>query len=357
MKNEYDNLELNEICDLDKLFGMEDYGEHHMPVEMENTFSEIDFCRLADNKYRLVEREDDSLVIPIDLNKYKYFKRVEDTHDDELSLYDLPFVPWFLRRQIRELSFEEGYITHNATKENWHDFSKSLNNKELKGFLKKYGIEPLNTRKEVIGQIYNSNLPLDEFESKKTYLTKKAYDYLKENDWISFYDDNLFYFDFLDFFDYLEDNDGTIEEIAKKYLDEHIELAIDSLDFDYIIRSYESQSEIIHLMGDLKEALAYDMRILILNMNPICLNYVQYPSHIPLQPKNIGNLKKLKSEFGEESLLKAFNENWNFMGFKSCIIPKKEVWTYLTTALDSPYENEGSRKIKERYFNKNYYFE
>ena len=354
LKNEYDNLKLNEICDLDKLFGKETNGKNPVPVKTGNRFTEIDFCKLADNKYRLVEREDDSLIIPIDLNKFKYFKTVEETNDDELSLYDLSFVPWFLRHQIRESSFNEGYLTHNATKENWHDFSKSLNNKQLKGFLRNHGIEPLHTRKEVVEQIYNSDLPLEEFESEETYLTKEAYEFLKENEWISFYEDNLFYFDFLDFYNYLENNDGSIEEISKKYLDEHIELAIESLDFDYIIRSYNSQSKVIHLMGNLKEALTYDMRILILNMNPICLDYVQYPSHIPLQPENIRNLKKLKSEFGEEAILKAFNENWNFMGFKSNIIPKEEVWKYLTTALNSGAENEGSRHIRETYFNKNY---
>ena len=153
-------------------------------------------------------------------------------------------------------------------------------------------------------------------------MTKKAYDYLKEYGWIGFYIKHLYYFDFLDFFDYFEGYDGDIEEISLKYLDEHIELAIKSLDFNYIIRSYNAKSEINHMTDNLENALKCDMRILILNMNPICLDYNLYPMHIPLDVNNVANLKKLKSKFGEEHILNAFNENWNFMRFNSTIIQK-----------------------------------
>jgi hypothetical protein len=160
----------------------------------------------------------------------------------------------------------------------------------------------------------------------------------------------MFYFDFLDFEDYLIAQSGSFEEKTLNYLDEHIIIAQETLDFNYIIRAYVAKSKILHLMGNFDEALTCDMRILHLNMNPICLDSVYYSGHIPLDPENISHLKELKSEFGDEMILKSFDENWNFLGFKSIIIPKKEVWKYLDVAINSKYQNEGSRKIREKYF-------
>ena len=103
-------------------------------------------------------------------------------------------------------------------------------------------------------------------------------------------------------------------------------------------------------MGNLEDALVCDMRILHLNMNPICLDDNFYFGHIPLVPQNISFLKEDKSEFGEEIIFKSFEENWNFMGFNSVIIPKNKVWKYLITALNSKYQNHGNRKIREKFF-------
>jgi hypothetical protein len=133
-------------------------------------------------------------------------------------------------------------------------------------------------------------------------------------------------------------------------LDEHIAIAHESLDFEYIIRTYGAKSLILHEMGNLDDALTCDMRILHMNMNPICLDERYYSGHIPLVPENISFLKEDKSEFGEERIFNSFEENWNFMGFNSLIIPKDEVWKYLITALNSKYQNHGSRKIREKFF-------
>ena len=178
-------------------------------------------------------------------------------------------------------------------------------------------------------------------------MTKNAYDYLEEYEWIGFYRKYLIYFDFLDFFYYLETREGSIEEISLEYIEKHIELAIESLDYDYIIKSYTTKSKICHKINYLEDALKCDMRILILNMNPICLNYNFYQWHAPLDIENIANLKMLKSKFGEKRLLETFNENWNFMGFKSTLIPKEEVWNHLITALNSKEQNHGSRKLEK----------
>ena len=220
----------------------------------------------------------------------------------------------------------------------------------MKEFLESHGKDSSGTKKYLIQKIAKSDLPLEEFISEKTFLSKKAYDFLKEYEWIEFYLDNLYYFDFLDFEDYLIGHTGSFEEIALHYLDEHIVIAHKSLDFEYLIRTYCAKSVILHGIGNLDDALACDMRILHLNMNPICLDERYYFGHIPLVPENISFLKEDMFEFGEERIFKSFEENWNFMDFNSVIIPKDEVWKYLITALNSKYQNHGSRKIREKFF-------
>ena len=312
--------------------------------------SELDFCKMADNKYRLVPRKDDSYVMPVRLKQFEYYKSVEEYCDADLALNDLSFVPWCFRERLRDSSFEEGFLTHRACKENWHIFSKDLKAWELKEFLESHGKDSSGTKKKLIQKIAKSNLPLEEFASEKTFLSKKAYDFLNEYEWIQFYLDNLSYFDFLDFEDYQIDHSGSFEEVTLNYLDEHLDIAHKSLDFEYIIRTYSAKSVILHKMGNLEDALVCDMRILHLNMNPICLDDNFYFGHIPLVPQNISFLKEDKSEFGEEIIFKSFEENWNFMGFNSVIIPKDKVWKYLITALNSKYQNHGSRKIREKFF-------
>lgn len=312
--------------------------------------SEIDFCKMADNKYRLVPREDDSYRIPVRLKQFEYYKSVEEFNDADLALHDLSFVPWCFREGLRDASFEEGFLTHRACKENWHVFSKDLSSREMREFLESHGKDSSGTKKNLIQKIVKSDLPLEEFVSEKTFLSKKAYDFFKEYEWIQFYLDNMFYFDFLDFEDYLINHSGSFEEIALNYLDEHIVIAHKSLDFEYIINAYGSKSVILHEMGNLDDALACDMRILHLNMNPICLDERYYFGHVPLVPENISFLKEDLSEFGEDGIFKSFEENWNFMGFNSLIIPKEEVWKYLITALNSKAQNHGSRKIREKFF-------
>lgn len=315
-----------------------------------DAITEIDFCKMADNRYRLVPRDNDSYVMPVKLKQFEYYKSVEEFNDADLALYDLAFVPWCLRERLRDLSFEEGFLTHHACKSNWKDFSKDLKVKQLKKFLKKHEMNISGDKKELVSRIAKSNLPLDELTSEKTFLSDKAYDFLREYGWIQFYLDNLSFFDFLDYEDYLMGHGGSGVECSSDYLDEHIKLAEKSLDFDYLTRCYDAKSRLCHLTGDLDGALTCDMKILHLNMNPLCLDHYRFSSHIPLTPENIFNLKELKSEFGEERIEESFNEYWNFLGFKSIIIPKDEVWNYLIRALNSQDQNYGNRKVREKYF-------
>ena len=353
LKREYDNLHLN-FADLDEMYAdfKEDVYEENSPQDNTQTIQmdEIEFCKMADNKYPLIPRVDDSYVMPVDLNRFKLYSLVEEYNDAVFALYDLSFVPWFFREQLKYLSFKEGFLTHNACKANWKDFSKDLKHHQLKEFLKKHGIDAKGDKKQLVQIIGEGNLPLEEFVSEKMFLTQESYDYLEEYKWIQFYMDYLYYFDFLDFFNYLDDHEGSIEDISLNYLEEHIELAEESLDFDYIMRTYKSKTRILHLIEKINEAMECDIRILHLNMNPICLPQYKFYSHIPLDPENISNLKDVNSVYGEEMILKSFNKNWNFMGFKSIIIPKNDVWDYLIKALNSKDQNHGSKKIREKYF-------
>ena len=316
------------------------------PIQMD----EIDFCKMADNKYRLVPREDDSYLMPVKLKQFEYYKSVEEFNDADAALYDLAFVPWCLRYRLRDASFEEGFLTHNACKSNWKDFSKDLEAWQLREFLKKYDMDSSGSKRRLVSRIAESDLPLEEFSSEKTFLSQKAYELFKEYDWIGFYLDVLFSFDFLDYEDYMIEHGGKLEEMTLGYLDEHIKLANEALDFEYVMKCYVAKSKVCHCLENSDEALKCDMRILHLNMNPVCMESYGFSSHIPLVPENISNLKKLKERLGEEKIKEAFNENWNFMGFESYIIPKDEVWDFLITALNSKEQNYGSRRVREKYF-------
>ena len=350
LKMEYDNLHLNEWVDLDELMG---YDNEYNSDERDDVrcISEMDVCRAYEyHKYRLIPRKDDSYVMPVELRRFQLYSNVEKYNDMERALENLDFAPSDLMEQLKDQSFQEGYLTHDASKANWHVFSKSISTTQLKMFLKKHGGDTSGSREELISRIFESDFPLDEFVNYRTFLTQKAYDFLKEHEWIQFYIGHLGNYDFLEFKKYFESHEGSVEDIALDYLDEHVRLTLESLDFNYIMRTNLARSIICHLRGNLEEALISDIRMFLLNMNPVCFD-MRFASSfsLPYFPIYITHLKELKSELGEEAILESFNQNWNYMNFDSIIIPKKETKNILIAALNSD-DDSWSREVYEEYF-------
>ena len=207
----------------------------------------------------------------------------------------------------------------------------------------------LENRKKLIRRIYKSNLPLEEFTSDKTYLTEEAYDYLKEYGWISFYEEFLYYFDFLDFIEYFDNHGGEISEIALDYLDEHVEKAKNNLDFDYLIQCFKAKSEINYRIKNWDEALKWEMRLFTLRINPICLDSRMFSVFDLVDDERMIRLKKLKPKVGDKKIEFSFNENWNYCGFNSFIVPKKDAWDILTKELDSKYIVTSKKKLRKKY--------
>lgn len=351
LKKEYDNLNLNTWVDLDDMYGDFEDEDTYENNDYVIHVSELDMCISHErHQYRLIPKDINSYFMPGNLNRFRLYSYIGKGYDVDEALENLAYVPHYLAEDLFYQSFGEGYLTHNACRANWYDFSKDLSIQELRLFLEINNVDSSGSKEELISRIFESGLKLEEFKSEKTFLTQQAYDYLKEHQWIQFYEDHLWNYDFFEFSEYFYDHDGSIEEIALDYLDEHIELTYDSSDFDYIMRTYLAKSNLCYSMGNLKEGVTCDMRMFLLNMNPIGFDMrFSFRFSVPIFPIHITHLKEFKLKYGEERILESFEENWNFMNFDSSIIPKDAARNILITALNSE-DNEWGKKVYDEYF-------
>ena len=103
----------------------------------------------------------------------------------------------------------------------WVNSASMFKKDELKDLLRENGLKVSGNKYELLKRLADNNVPYGETFK----ITEKGKNYLKEFSWIEFYEDFLNDFDFDDFYRYLENHKGNLKEISLKYLDEHIALA------------------------------------------------------------------------------------------------------------------------------------
>lgn len=136
---------------------------------------------------------------------------------------------------IESFLFENEFIDDKVTYDNWDEFAHdSLTIPDLKNILRENNLRVSGKKQVLIDRIAENQIPLDEFRSEKVRVTPRGEEFLNNNEWIGFYDKFLNGFDFNDFVKYLDNNEGEFKEVTLRYLDEHLRLAQEKNDLEYI---------------------------------------------------------------------------------------------------------------------------
>ena len=101
---------------------------------------------------------------------------------------------------------------------------------ELKELLRENNLKVTGNKPELLKRLADNNVAYGETFK----ITQKGKDYIKEFSWIEFYEDFLYDFDFDDFYKYLDTHEGKLKDVSLKYLDEHIALARQKEDNEYL---------------------------------------------------------------------------------------------------------------------------
>ena len=112
----------------------------------------------------------------------------------------------------------------------WVNSASMFKKDELKDLLRVNNLKVTGSKHELLKRLADNNVPYGETFK----ITEKGKKYLKDFSWIEFHEEFLSDFDFDDFYRYLENHKGNLKEISLKYLDEHIALARQKDDEEYL---------------------------------------------------------------------------------------------------------------------------
>ena len=161
-----------------------------------------------------------------DIDVYRCLKNIQKHNDLYPAIVFASSERPVMADILAELLVNEGYVDDSVDYDNWDEFANDeLTISDLKKLLKKNNLKVSGRKQELINRVAENNVSLDEFKTRHVKITKKGHDYLERFRWIEFYEHFLLKFDFDDFYRFYENNDGEIDEIALKYLDEHIRIA------------------------------------------------------------------------------------------------------------------------------------
>ncbi len=112
----------------------------------------------------------------------------------------------------------------------WMNSASMFKKDELKELLRENNLKVTGNKPELLKRLADNNVAYGETFK----ITQKGKDYIKEFSWIEFYEDFLYDFDFDDFYKYLDTHEGKLKDVSLKYLDEHIALARQKEDNEYL---------------------------------------------------------------------------------------------------------------------------
>lgn len=222
---------------------------------------------------------------------------------------------------------------------------------DLKEILRKNSLKVSGNKFDLVLRLKENGM-YEEFGEEEFQLTENAEYFLNGTQWINMYNDFMDSFDLDDVQDYLKTKSGTFTENALDYLKEHIKIGYRKRDFRRLHDAFSSMA-LIHVHDEeFKKALACELQLYMLRMNPIYLTDDEMGSFEAFMYSNMNNIKVLMHLAGIHNLKKIFNKTWSYMKFEKRLVPKKIALGYLNRALDGEDGDELSYEIAGKYFRK-----
>ena len=145
------------------------------------------------------------------------------------------------------LLLDSEFIENDGIAEiDWINNPPKLQNPELRNILALNDLDFEGTRQELLHRLAENHVNLGE----NYKITPQGKNFLKENLVIGFYWEFLDEFNFEDYIRYLKNHEGNLKEVSINYLDEHIKLARESNDEDYLEECSYGKEDILEFSDD-----------------------------------------------------------------------------------------------------------
>ena len=281
-------------------------------------------------------------------NLYNVLKRLKDDSD----LYDVytkvEFKNLYSTEILTNILINDNYIEAVDLEE--INVEKEVNKKsaqELSDLLEKEGITASGKKKKLVKMAVKSVPPI-KFCTKFS-VTSKGDEFIKDFSWFDIYDECLIAFNLNDVSKYLDDhkNEDNID-VLNEYIVDHIDLAHEKEDFQYLDDCYISLSLFYMYLKDYENCLCASLNEIILKFNPVYEYELDYAIYNIIYKPNIEKIKKCleKVDIDIEEL---FYEMWDLKDSKEDFCSKEEGFSFLKRALDGEDLDDLSDEYEEKF--------
>lgn len=251
---------------------------------------------------------------------------------------------------FKKYLFEDGFISYDINDDTLDYFLNTLTVPELKGILKSNDFKSSGRKQELMKRIIENDIKLND-KSKFILFTKKSKEFSDEWGWLIEYAFIFREFDLQDFFSYQFEKDGSLKDKAIDYFNKHMEYAMSSHDFDYMLDCLRAKSWIYKYHNDCDSYLDFQMKLFNALINPFILIGLDYKSHYKIDSDYFKEFKKLPKYFDKEMIMESFDENWNFLNQKSDVVSKSDARIVLEKILNQERNDNLNKYLRENIFN------
>lgn len=182
-------------------------------------------------KYKLDDTEYGSeYPISYDVDIYKVLQLLQIGLDFNIAINVIEFEVSPNPEILFDILVHSGFIQESQYEIDWMNSASEFNKSELKDILRENNLKVSGNKGELLKRLADNNVSFGETFK----ITPKGQNYLKEFLWINYYERFLYDFDFNDFYKYKDNHEGDLKEVSLSYLDEHIKLARENDDKDYL---------------------------------------------------------------------------------------------------------------------------
>ncbi|MBR0471591.1 MAG: SAP domain-containing protein [Methanosphaera sp.] len=281
---------------------------------------------------------------------YDFIRTFEENNNIELTNSIIKIDYDFKPDYIKNLVLNEGYISNESSSEEVDEYLNSLKVNDLKNILKDNHLTVTGNKSELVDRI-KEYVPSSSVLDKEYSISDKGLEFIESHEDIEFYNlflKNFYYYEFKDF---LNCHDGSITEVSKEFLKEHLYSSVKKKDNKAYTDSINALAFINELNNDLTEGLYFELKKFIIGLNPLFLDESSYNYYQPISKTNIDNINLLLFK-GDFNLKEEFKKAWDSMEINNFMVSYSKSFKTLDEMLSGEDRDYMNDKIRELYLTK-----
>ena len=182
-------------------------------------------------KYKLDDTEyGKDYPISHDQDIYTVLDSLNDDYDYQVIMDFIQLETAPNTQLLTDLLLISDLIQKEEIEVDWPNCAFEFKKSELQDILRENNLKVTGNKSELLERLAENNVKFGETFK----ITSKGKTYLEEFAWINYYWRFLNVFDFNDFYKYLENHEGKLKDVSLSYLEEHMKLANENDDKNYL---------------------------------------------------------------------------------------------------------------------------